>query len=80
MRRIMLVVVVAALMVAMMVVMAMPALAAPPGGFFTSVCPSFQTGHGTFTQRLPEPARHGAETSNTQVNERTGSDCRILGS
>ena len=79
MRRILLVLSVAALMVAMMVASAMPALAKNPHHFFTAVCPSFETGHGEFTQRLPEPARHGAETSNEQVNERTGSDCEIRG-
>jgi hypothetical protein len=54
------------------------ALAERPFGTFTVVCPNFQTGHGEFTQILPEPALHGSLISNFQVNLHTGSNCRIL--
>ncbi len=40
-----------------------PGAPEPPQGTFTVVCPEFQTGHGTFTQRLPTSAAHGSATS-----------------
>jgi hypothetical protein len=35
----------------------------PPVGTFTVTCPTFETGHGLFTQRLPTPALFGNNTS-----------------
>ena len=69
------------LLCTMLLVGALPgvALAERPFGTFTVVCPNFQTGYGTFTQILPEPARHGSLISNANVNENTESNCRILG-
>jgi len=35
----------------------------PKQGTFTVSCPEFETGYGTFTQRLPNAAQHGSDTS-----------------
>ena len=35
----------------------------PKQGTFTVSCPDFKTGYGTFTQRLPNAAQHGSDTS-----------------
>ena len=68
------------LLCAMLLVGMLPsvALAERPFGTFTVVCSNFQTGHGEFTQILPEPALHGSLISNVQVNLHTGSSCEII--
>ena len=83
MRRIVLLVTVVAMMVAMLAMSVAPAFATHnpvqrPFDTFTVLCPNFPTGHGAFTQTLPERALHGSLISNAQVNEHTGSQCVIL--
>jgi hypothetical protein len=45
----------------------------PPQGTFTVTCPDFETGYGTFTQRLPNSAKHGSDKS--LEHSAGGQDC-----
>jgi ABC-type sugar transport system substrate-binding protein len=82
-KRILMLLTAATMLVVMLAMSAAPAFATHnpvqrPFDTITVEC-DFQTGHGTFTQILPEAAEHGARTSNVQVNLHTGSNCRIVG-
>jgi hypothetical protein len=77
--------VLAVLLCAMLLVGALPSVALAthnpkprPFDTITVVCFDFDTGHGVFTQVLPEAAEHGSKISNANVNENTDSDCTIL--
>ena len=53
---------------------------ARPQDTFTVVCPGFTIGQGkTFTQTLPEQARHGSLTSISQTNPRSDDNCVQIG-
>ncbi len=81
-KRILVLLTVVAMMVAMLAMSVAPAFATHnpkprPFDTITVVCPNFPTGHGVFTQVLPEAAEHGSLISNANVNENTGSNCDI---